>query len=98
MNAADLAHQSPDQIESQIQQTRASLNRKLGELERRLSPRGQVASLKREALAHAPQVAAWGAVAAVATGAAMAVSGWLKTRNPGDSHSACGPLAYYGMP
>jgi hypothetical protein len=96
MNSADLANQSPDQIESQIATTRASLDRKLGELERRLTPREQVASLKREAQAHAPQLLAWGAIAAVAAGTAMAVSGWRKTRTNGDL-SACGPMADYGL-
>jgi hypothetical protein len=97
MNAVDLAKQSPDQIESRIETTRASLNRKLGELERRLAPRAQVESLRREAQAHTPQLLAWGAVAAVAMGTAMVVSGWRRTRGADDSMTAYGPLADYGM-
>lgn len=95
MTSAELAKQSPDVIESEIEITRASLDRKLGELERRIDPRRRVQSLKREMQERAPQVLAWSAVAAVAAGSAMAMSGWRKARHAGgaDEMSLCGCIA-----
>jgi hypothetical protein len=73
---------SPEQIESQIAETRASLDRTLREIERRLSPSAQVQRLK--ARVNADAYLAWGAVGAIATGALLAVRGWRRQRLNGD--------------
>lgn len=93
MTSAELANQPPDVIESEIEMTRASLDRKIGELGRRLDPRRQVQSLKKEMRARAPRLLAWSAVAAVAAGTALAVSGWRKMRRADDGPSASGCVA-----
>jgi hypothetical protein len=80
MTSAELAKQAPDVIESEIEMTRASLDRRISELERRLDPRRRVQSVRHELDARAPQLLAWGALAAIATGTAMAVSGWRRVR------------------
>ncbi len=73
---------SPEQIESEIAATRASLDRKLTELDKRLDPRRRWHELRgnlRDRLT-SPPVAAWSAVAAVAAGSWMAVSGLRRRR------------------
>lgn len=69
----ELMERSPEQIEREIAQTRASLDRKLLELERRFSPREQLQRLRRRLDPEA--LAAWAAVGAVATGAYLAFTG-----------------------
>jgi hypothetical protein len=78
MNRLDVTERSPEEIQSQITQTRASLDAKVYELERRLSPRARLQQLKSQA--GDDRTIAWAAVAAVATGAGLALSGWRKTR------------------
>ena len=68
---------SPEEIESQIAQTRASLDRTLREIERRLSPSAQVQRLKQSV--DPDTYYAWGAVAAIAAGAWLAIRGWRRT-------------------
>lgn len=73
---------SPKQIEAEIAATRESLDRKLHEIEKRLDPRRQWHELRgtvQERLTSTP-LAAWGAVAAVAAGSWMAVSGLRRYR------------------
>jgi hypothetical protein len=84
MTSAELANQPSDVIESEIEMTRASLDRRLVELERRLDPRPRFRLLRKEIQARAPQMYAWSAVAAVATGAALAMSGWRNLRERED--------------
>jgi hypothetical protein len=79
---------SPEQIEGEIAATRQSLDRKLHEIEKRLDPRRQWDAMRgtlRERLT-SPPVAAWGAVAAVAAGSWMAVSGLRRHRMEPDGH------------
>lgn len=63
----------PEDIEARIVETRASLERRLEELERRLSPREH---LKRVATrVHAQQYVPWAAAAAILAGLYLAVRG-----------------------
>jgi hypothetical protein len=77
---------SPAEIESSIEQTRASLDRKLQELEHRLSPREQFQRL-RSRLDPDPLMG-WMAVGAVALGAALAVNGWRQVLRARNGHGA----------
>lgn len=70
----ELSDRSPDEIEAQISQTRASLDRKLEELEHRLSPREQLQRVTSRI--HPEQYVAWAAVGAVAAGTYLAIRGW----------------------
>jgi len=70
---------SPAEIEAHIQETRASLDRKLSALEDKLSPREQLARVKaRVGRLDRDAVAGWAAVGAVAAGAALALNGWRR--------------------
>ena len=74
----DLSHAPPDAIESRIASTRASLDEKLHELERRLSPKARLADLQDRVRPENYLGAA--AVAAIAVGAGLAVAGWRRVR------------------
>jgi hypothetical protein len=78
MSPLDATDRSPEEIQSQIAETRAALDRKVQELERRLSPSARLQQLR----SHAgdDRTIAWAAVAAVATGAGLALNGWRKAR------------------
>jgi hypothetical protein len=78
MNSLDLTDRTPEEIQSQIAQTRASLDAKVYELERRLSPKARLQQLRSQATDD--RTVAWAAVAAVATGAGLALNGWRKVR------------------
>ena len=88
MNSHDTLAQEPARIEREIVQTRASLQRKLDEIQHRLSPREQVrASAERvksavQSIDPAPY-AGVAALAAVGVGAAMALKG-LRHRSASD--------------
>ena len=64
---------SPEEIQVQIAQRRAALDAKIHELERRLSPREQMARVRSQ-LRPEPYLG-WIAVSAVAAGAALAYRG-----------------------
>lgn len=73
-------------IEADIARTRASLNRRLQELESRLSPGERLAQVKSsldlrrfDPRPH-PE---WIAVAMVTLGAGLALAGWRRSRQPG---------------
>lgn len=71
------------EIEADIARTRASLNRKIQELEKRLSPSERVAEVKRRLdprrLDPRPYPE-WMAVGAIALGACLAITGWRRSR------------------
>ena len=73
---SDTLDRSPAEIESRIEQTRASLDRKLSALEHKLSPRQQLHRVKDRM--NTESVMGWAAVGAVATGAWLAVNGWRR--------------------
>ena len=73
---SDTLERSPAEIESRIEQKRASLDRKLTALEHKLSPREQLHRVTDRVNAEA--VLGWAAVGAVATGALLAVNGWRR--------------------
>jgi hypothetical protein len=70
-------------IEAEIARTRASLNRRLEELEHRLSPSQRLAEVKSRIdirrLDPRPHPE-WLAVAAVVTGSLLALAGWRRSR------------------
>ena len=73
----------PEAIQVEIARTRASLNRKLAELERRLSPSRRLAQAKRSL--HPGRLdprpyPEWIAVGAVVTGSLLALAGWRRSR------------------
>jgi hypothetical protein len=72
----ELQDRTPEEIQSQIAETRASLDRKLQELEHRLSPRERLQRVA--AHLHPEQFAPWAAVGAIATGTYLAVRGWRR--------------------
>ena len=72
----------PAVLEAEIARTRASLDSKLQELERRFSPRERLAEVR--ARLDPRPYAGWAAVAAVAAGTWMAVSG-VRRRYRNDS-------------
>lgn len=74
----DLAQAPPEAIESRIASTRASLDDKLHELERRLSPKARLAELQERV--RPDNYVGIAAVAAVALGAGLAVAGWRRVR------------------
>jgi hypothetical protein len=83
MTTARSYRNDPASLEAEIARTRASLGRKLQELERRFSPRARLAEV-RARVDPTPYVG-WAAVAAVAAGTWMAVSGVRRYR---DGHAA----------
>jgi hypothetical protein len=72
-------------IEAEIARTRASLNRRLQELEHRLSPTERLAQVKSQLdirrLDPRPYPE-WIAVAAVIAGSLLALAGWRRSRQP----------------
>lgn len=85
MNGGVEIERSPEEIQSQIAETRASLDRTLREIERRLSPSAQVQRLKERV--EPDTYIAWAAVGAIVTGALLAVRGWRHSRNGNDYDS-----------
>ena len=83
MMMPDTQERDPAAIEAEIARRRASLDRKLEEIEQRLIRNPQQRWIEvRERIENFP-FAAWGAVAAVVAGSCMAVSGLrrVRTRN-----------------
>ena len=72
---------TPEEIQVQIAQRRAALDAKIHELERRLSPREQMARVRSQ-LRPEPYLG-WLAAAAVAAGAVLAYRGLRRTRRAG---------------
>ena len=83
MNGSIDTMRSPEEIQSEIAHRRASLDAKIHELERRLSPRAQMTRVKAQ-LNPEPYLGAIAATA-VAAGAALAYRGWR--RSHGNGHS-----------
>jgi hypothetical protein len=94
MNTADILGRDPAAIEAEIHRTRHSLDRKIEELERRFSPRYRWNQL-RAGFDGAP-MASWGAVAAVATGAWLAISGLRRYRFTSDGEALNDPADMMG--
>jgi hypothetical protein len=99
----DLSQRSPEEIQSKIAHTRKALDRKLETLGERLDPNARLQEVKEGVAARvervkehvtgrAPQIYAWGAVGAVAAGAALAARSWRRLRQDGDMY-VCGYLA-----
>jgi hypothetical protein len=84
---SNLTERSPEDLELRIAETRASLDMKVQELERRLSPREQVRRV-RARLDPEPYLGV-GAAAAVVTGAVMAAVGWKRSRCADDEALDC---------
>lgn len=82
--ARDAEPRGTDAIEADIARTRASLNRKLAELERRLSPSRRLAAARRtldpSRLDPRPYPE-WIAVGAIAAGTLLALAGWRRYRS-----------------
>ena len=74
----DLSQAPPEAIESRIASTRSSLDAKLHELERRLSPRARLVELQ-ERVRPQDYVGA-AAAAAIAVGVGLAFAGWRRVR------------------
>jgi hypothetical protein len=100
----DLSQRSPEEIQSRIAHTRKALDRKLDKLGERLDPgtwlaevkddvSARVERIKEDVSARAPQILAWGAVGAVAAGAAMAATGWRRLRQEEADMYVCGCIA-----
>jgi len=71
---------TPEEIERNIESTRASLKETLSELEHRLSPGHRVQEIRQRL---DPQLMLpWAAVGAVATGALLAIRGLTRRRRP----------------
>jgi hypothetical protein len=73
------------EIEADIARTRASLNRKLQELEYRLSPSERLSQVKARLDVRRldpRRYPEWVAVGAVVIGGAMALAGWRRARQP----------------
>lgn len=73
MSSQATFERSPEEIESHITATRAALDRKLHALEARLSPRARMKELR--ARVHPQEYLGLAAVAAIATGTALAIRG-----------------------
>lgn len=83
---ADLQERTPAEIEAHIEQTRASLDRKLSALEHRLSPRQQLQRVRDRMMHDVDRDAmmGWAAVGAVAAGTLLALNGWRRYHNGHD--------------
>lgn len=97
----DLSQRSPEEIQSRIAHTRKSLDRKLETLGDRLDPSTRLAEvkdgvtarvdrMKESVSSRAPQIYAWGAVGAMAAGAAMAATSWRRLHQNHDDMYVCG--------
>ena len=78
MSSQAMLERSPAEIEANIAATRASLDSKLERLESKLSPRARFNEMKGRV--HPQRYLGLAAVAAIATGAAMAVRGLRRPR------------------
>lgn len=79
---SETIERSPAEIESRIEEKRADLERKLEQLEQRLSPREQFGRMK--ARINPERYLGWFALGAVAAGGYLAVKGWRRTYHPVD--------------
>ena len=79
MSGSTETRRSPEEIEMQIAHTRASLDAKIQELERRLSPREQMSRVRAQ-LNPEPYLGCIAATA-VAAGAALAYRGWRRAHS-----------------
>ena len=77
MSSEATFERTPEQIEADIAATRASLDRKLQDIEARLSPRARLNELR--ARVHPENYLGLAAVAAIATGIALAMRGLRRT-------------------
>ncbi|MGE5813712.1 MAG: DUF3618 domain-containing protein [Acidobacteriota bacterium] len=100
----DLSQRSPEEIQARIAHTRKALDRKLDKLGDRLDPSARLAEVKEGVAARvdrvrekvtsrAPQIYAWGAVGAMAAGAAMAATNWRRLRRNHDQMYVSGCIA-----
>jgi MYXO-CTERM domain-containing protein len=84
MSTASETPRELHEIEADIARTRASLNRKIQQIEQRLSPSEQLARVKSSIN---PQrfdprpYPEWIAVGAIALGSLLALAGWRRSRN-----------------
>ena len=83
---SDYYQRRPAEIEASIEQKRASLDRKIEELERRLSPREQLSRVR--ARLNPEAYTGMAAVGAVAAGTLMAMRGWRRYHRNGNGHAA----------
>ena len=79
MSGSTYTMRSPEEIQTQIAQTRASLDAKIHELERRFSPREQITRVRAQ-LNPEPYLGVI-AASAVAAGAALAYRGWRRSHH-----------------
>lgn len=86
---ADLQERTPAEIETHIEQTRASLDRKLSALEHRFSPREQLQRVRARMMhdVDGDSVVGWAAVGAVAAGTLLALNGWRRYHNGRNGHA-----------
>lgn len=83
---SETIERSPAEIESRIEEKRADLERKLEQLEQRLSPREQFGRMK--ARINPDRYIGWVALGAVAAGSYLAVKGWRRAHQPIDGGAA----------
>jgi hypothetical protein len=86
----EITERTPREIESRIEEKRADLDRKLEELEQRLSPRQQFQRMK--ARIHPQPYIGWAAIGAVAAGTYLAVNGWRRAHR--SMNGAAAPEAH----
>lgn len=79
-DTTELTERSAEELELRIAETRAAIETKVEELERRFSPREQVRRVR--ARVKPEQYLGAGAAAAVVTGAVLATVGWRRYRRP----------------
>ena len=79
-HTTELTERSAEELELRIAETRAAIETKVEEIERRLSPREQVRRVR--ARVKPEQYLGAGAAAAVVTGAVLATVGWRRYRRP----------------
>lgn len=85
---------SPEEIQTDIAQRRASLDAKIHELERRLSPRERMTRVRAQ-LSPEPYIGAIAATAVMA-GAALAYRGWRRVHQADGDAMDCTSLVYAG--
>jgi hypothetical protein len=86
----EIIERSPAEIESRIEEKRADLERKLEQLEKRLSPREQFQRMK--ARIDPERYIGWAALGAVATGTYLAVNGWRRAHRSSNGAAMSPPL------
>jgi hypothetical protein len=84
---SETIERSPAEIESRIEEKRADLERKLEQLEQRLSPREQFGRMK--ARINPERYIGWVALGAVVAGGYLAVKGWRRAHQQVDGNAAC---------